>query len=957
MLGNLKISFDYWFLGFCVLRELRGNEDNKMGREEKQLLLHEMVTYFEDAPLYEKESILELNGKYWELSRENDDSKLEKLIAETKNKINNLKIVDNAPEKIYLWKEGNMPSLDTYKENPEYRFNHDPEFKPYMIPLTISDTKTKGTVVVCAGGDHGPCTLHEGYQTCIDLNKLGYQCFLLLNRTNKCPYDSKEAGADASRAIQIVRSLASKYNFDENRVAFAGFSNGGLTAEACIQYYSGTQKINTHFKDFVPDEIDKYYGAPDAFVCVYGPRFKDTPFDYTNVVYPPVFFAVGKDDSAMENLAYAYPDLIAHHVDVELHTFAGVPHGQSGVTIYGNNSYPNFNLWPQLADVFMQKVFDKSIIKKRPDELNDREYTYDSFANGHELLNKKKGHLPAMGWNSWNAFGSGNTEKLTKDMADKIVELGLDKLGYSYIVLDDGCYKPVRVDNKLANEDVKFPGGFKALGDYIHDKGLKFGMYNDIGTNLCAGAAVGTCGHEMIDAQSYIDWGVDFIKVDNCYYLWDNATFSDSNNAKYVYAPNIKGIKVTGKGVDVKLAAVTDGIIRGNGAHIQDDYVTNIGTFDGTGPDATPVGAESGEVAFNVNVKEAGEYKLTVEYATDTQIGVGSWLQIAVGEEEASTMFYDDFVPSSPGATEFVESEFTISLNSGDNLIRLMNHRRQENTLSSYAALLEGLNVAKPDHDVIFSICEWGKTQPQNWGYKVGDSWRILNDITFAVGYDGNPGNGTWVSGYTNSVTSQYNKAVIMDEFAGLDKGWNDPDMLMVGMNGLTSTMYKTHMAMWCMMNSPLMLGLDLRRVQKGDDIYNLIANERLISLNQDALGIQAKRVFCSVLGADERPDKTYCRDNNRLDILAKPLSDGAVALSFINVSEENKSEAVSIDVDTIVKYIGDKMINKDTFENAKGYKVIDCYTGEAADNTTGIFSVNALEACDNVTVKVVPYV
>ena len=157
--------------------------------------------------------------------------------------------------------------------------------------------------------------------------------------------------------------------------------------------------------------------------------------------------------------------------------------------------------------------------KKRPPKLPGKEYYFDSFANKQVLLNKKKGHLPAMGWNSWNAFGSGNTALLTKAMADKITELGLDELGYKYLVLDDGCYKSERVEGMLSNESRKFPEGFKELSDYIHAKGLKFGMYNDIGTNLCAGAAVGTYGHEDMDAQCYIDWGVDFLKVDNCYYL------------------------------------------------------------------------------------------------------------------------------------------------------------------------------------------------------------------------------------------------------------------------------------------------------------------------------------------------------------------------------------------------------------------------------------------------------
>ena len=151
-----------------------------------------------------------------------------------------------------------------------------------------------------------------------------------------------------------------------------------------------------------------------------------------------------------------------------------------------------------------------------------------------------------MGWNSWNAFGSGNTQFLTKAMADKIIELGLDKLGYKYLVLDDGCYKSERENGKLSNENVKFPDGFKALSDYVHAKGLKFGMYNDIGTNLCAGAAVGTCGFEDVDAKSYLDWGVDFLKIDNCYYLWDNATFSNPENARFVFAPNIKSVLIKG---------------------------------------------------------------------------------------------------------------------------------------------------------------------------------------------------------------------------------------------------------------------------------------------------------------------------------------------------------------------------------------------------------------------------
>ena len=85
-----------------------------------------------------------------------------------------------------------------------------------------------------------------------------------------------------------------------------------------------------------------------------------------------------------------------------------------------------------------------------PGELRGKEFQYDAFENGQTVLQKKKGHLPAMGWNSWNAFGSGNTEALTKAMADAILDLGLDRLGYQYVVLDDGCYKPERVEGRIS---------------------------------------------------------------------------------------------------------------------------------------------------------------------------------------------------------------------------------------------------------------------------------------------------------------------------------------------------------------------------------------------------------------------------------------------------------------------------------------------------------------------------
>ena len=100
------------------------------------------------------------------------------------------------------------------------------------------------------------------------------------------------------------------------------------------------------------------------------------------------------------------------------------------------------------------------MITSGPSNIDDKRLRFDSFKDSsNSLFPSKKQRLPAMGWNSWNAFGSGNTEELTKAMAAKIKELELDKLGYEYLVLDDGCYRPERVNGRLQADDVKFPSG------------------------------------------------------------------------------------------------------------------------------------------------------------------------------------------------------------------------------------------------------------------------------------------------------------------------------------------------------------------------------------------------------------------------------------------------------------------------------------------------------------------
>ena len=122
---------------------------------------------------------------------------------------------------------------------------------------------------------------------------------------------------------------------------------------------------------------------------------------------------------------------------------------------------------------------------------------------------------PPMGWNSWNKFGCDINEKVIREIADAMVSTGLKDAGYEYIVIDD-CWHGQRDSLGFIQSNPKrFPSGIKALADYVHSKGLKFGIYSDAGRKTCAGRP-GSSGHEFQDALQYARWGVDYLKYDWC---------------------------------------------------------------------------------------------------------------------------------------------------------------------------------------------------------------------------------------------------------------------------------------------------------------------------------------------------------------------------------------------------------------------------------------------------------
>jgi alpha-galactosidase len=145
---------------------------------------------------------------------------------------------------------------------------------------------------------------------------------------------------------------------------------------------------------------------------------------------------------------------------------------------------------------------------------------------------------PPIGWNSWNKFACNVSEDLIKTIADSMATNGMKDAGYQYVVIDD-CWQVKRDDaGNIVADPERFPSGLKALADYIHAKGLKFGIYSDAGTKTCAGRPASQ-GHEYQDAMQYAQWGVDYLKYD-----WCN---TGTRNAEEAYTTMSNALLSTGR--------------------------------------------------------------------------------------------------------------------------------------------------------------------------------------------------------------------------------------------------------------------------------------------------------------------------------------------------------------------------------------------------------------------------
>lgn len=155
-------------------------------------------------------------------------------------------------------------------------------------------------------------------------------------------------------------------------------------------------------------------------------------------------------------------------------------------------------------------------------------------------LNDGLARTPPMGWNSWNRFGCNVSESLIMATADAMVASGMRDAGYQYVVIDD-CWQVARgPDGTIIADPERFPSGIAALARYVHDRGLKFGLYTDAGSKTCMGRP-GSLGYEWQDAFTYAAWGVDYVKIDWCH--------TDGQDAPTSYARFRDAFAATGRPV------------------------------------------------------------------------------------------------------------------------------------------------------------------------------------------------------------------------------------------------------------------------------------------------------------------------------------------------------------------------------------------------------------------------
>ena len=505
-------------------------------------------------------------------------------------------------------------------------------------------------------------------------------------------------------------------------------------------------------------------------------------------------------------------------------------------------------------------------IKKKPTSVNP---DLKDFSNGVALT-------PPMGWSSWNTFRNRINEKLILETAQAMKDNGLIEAGYKYINLDDCWQSSLRDENgELVGDYETFPSGIESLAKKVNSMGFKLGAYTSNGTLTCEDLPA-SLGREQYDAYTLAKWGIEYFKYDYCHHI------PVSKYAPLVYSISIS--QFDGHPIEYSVHnAVLGGLAR---------FMTD--TKLPSGSYVSGLDANLGSITYNnIEVDEDGEYVLTVNIKKH-----GNYEKYLVAKINDDKQ-YEILFPPQKRFNVTARFQVIVTLKAGKNTIKLFNPVTSDADSEMYQYLRMGnalktatARVAKErkekEKPIVFSICEWGWGKPYNWGAKAGNLWRTTPDIR------------PWWWW----IKLIYEHNVKLYKYAS--KGhYNDPDMLEVGNGKLSYNQNVSHFSLWCMMNSPLILGNDLRTMS--DKVKEIVTNTNLIAINQDSLAKQAKRV-----------------KKGTVDVLAKPLADGSTALCFFNKSSHGAS--VKFNLNTLCKdeYVAMKQSSHYTLHNQWAYETLE---------------------------------
>ncbi len=479
----------------------------------------------------------------------------------------------------------------------------------------------------------------------------------------------------------------------------------------------------------------------------------------------------------------------------------------------------------------------------------------EDYSNGAALT-------PPMGWSSWNLFRNKINEDLIYETAKALKESGLAECGYKYVNIDDCWQSSMRDENGRLQGDLdSFPSGIKPLVEKVNALGLKLGIYSSNGSLTCEDLPA-SLGNEAVDADTFAEWGIEYFKYDFCH----NIPLSS-------VAPKIIKIIISGKGLEnaIELCA-DDARLSGEARVVNDAKVSSCRYIDG-------LSSDSGACEFfDIDIPEDGEYILTLVFRKGGQNE--RYVEAVVNSSDV----YRAALPATKAFTLDGRYQLKIELAKGFNTVKFYNPvaSRQDSAAIQYSNMGKELKRATREYaqknaceekPIVFSICEWGRNFPWRWGANAGNLWRTTPDIM-----------PKWFS-----VVGIYEFNVLLYKYAK-PGAWNDPDMLEVGNGSLTFEENKSHFTLWCMMAAPLILGNDVRKfinadgtVDKKNDTYRIISNKELISVDQDALGVQCRRI----------------KTNGAEDILVKPLVNDEFALCFFN--KANSPAKISQDINEII--------------------------------------------------------